>query len=423
LSHLENRIRESLAAAQQALRSGRPAEAERLWRQVLSIAPEHPQALFHLGQHALMQKDLRQAQSLLERALAVAPGQPAFALNLAFVFRAKGDIEAETAALTRALSIDPYFYPALLAKGMLLERIGRTRAASKVYQDVLKIAPPDDQLPPTIKTQIAHAKEVIAAEAAAFETYLAHNLAPLRDRHAASSLSRIDECRDVMLGKTKIYTSQPHMLHFPGLPSVAYYDREDFPWLGRLEAATDLIRAELLALLAEDDPGIRPYLAHPDGVPLNQWAELNRSPRWSAYFLWEGGTRIDAHCARCPATASLVESLPLCDQAGFAPTVNFSILKPHTHLPPHTGDVNTRLIVHLPLIIPEGCRFRVGNHTKPWRVGEAFVFDDTIEHEAFNDSDHLRAILMLDIWHPGLTGPERDFVTALLASERRYREA
>jgi aspartyl/asparaginyl beta-hydroxylase (cupin superfamily) len=177
-----------------------------------------------------------------------------------------------------------------------------------------------------------------------------------------------------------------------------------------------------MAVFTGNEPGIRPYLAHPSDAPLNQWAELNRSPRWSAYFLWEGGERVDAHCRRCPATAALVESLPLCRQSGFGPTVNFSILKPRTHLPPHTGDVNTRLITHLPLVIPPNCRFRVGNVTRPWVYGEAWVFDDTIEHEAFNDSDEMRAILMLDVWTPALTEAERDLVTRLLAAQRAYYE-
>ena len=88
----------------------------------------------------------------------------------------------------------------------------------------------------------------------------------------------------------------------------------------------------------------------------------------------------------------------------------FSILKPRTRIPPHTGTSNTRVTVHLPLIVPPGCRFRVGADTREWREGEAWAFDDTIEHEAWNDSDQPRAILIIDAWNPLLTEAEREVV-------------
>ncbi|MFN5903064.1 MAG: aspartyl/asparaginyl beta-hydroxylase domain-containing protein, partial [Novosphingobium sp.] len=94
----------------------------------------------------------------------------------------------------------------------------------------------------------------------------------------------------------------------------------------------------------------------------------------------------------------------------------FSLLKPRTRIPPHTGVTNIRSIVHLPLIVPQGCGFRVGGETREWHEGEAFVFDDTIEHEAWNDSDHLRAVLIFDVWNPWLTLAERDLIRGLFAS-------
>ena len=97
----------------------------------------------------------------------------------------------------------------------------------------------------------------------------------------------------------------------------------------------------------------------------------------------------------------------------YGPTAFFSILDAKTRIPPHCGVTNTRLIVHVPLVIPEGCRFRVGSTTRPWRPGEAFVFDDTIEHEAWNDSDIPRAVLIFDIWNPYLSEAERELVRKL----------
>jgi aspartyl/asparaginyl beta-hydroxylase (cupin superfamily) len=77
---------------------------------------------------------------------------------------------------------------------------------------------------------------------------------------------------------------------------------------------------------------------------------------------------------------------------------------------------NTRAIVHLPLIVPEGCGFRVGGETRAWREGEAFAFDDTIEHEAWNGSDATRIILLFDVWRPELDTAERAALRAMFAA-------
>jgi aspartyl/asparaginyl beta-hydroxylase (cupin superfamily) len=91
----------------------------------------------------------------------------------------------------------------------------------------------------------------------------------------------------------------------------------------------------------------------------------------------------------------------------------FSILQPRTRIPPHTGFSNVRSTVHLPLVVPEGCGFRVGGETREWRPGHAWAFDDTIEHEAWNDSDRPRAILILDVWNPLLTDVEQAAVRSM----------
>lgn len=406
--------------AGEAMRAGRQNDAARLWEQVLALNPGHPQALFHLGQHALMRREPGRARDLLERAARAAPTEPSIPLNLSFVFRATGDREAEMAALAAALSIDPYFFPALLAKGLLVERMGEKRQAARIFRDASAIAPPEEQLPSELRDKLNYAHRRVEENAAALEKELNSRLSAVRERHKDESLDRFDECQEIQLGRKKVYTQQPSMLHFPRLPAIQFYDRSVFPWLATLEAAADTIRDELLVVLREDTAEMRPYVSHPPGAPVNQWAELNHSPRWSAFFLWEHGARIDAHCARCPRTAALLDEIPMMDCAGYAPTVLFSILSPHTHIPPHSSVTNARLVVHLPLVAPAGCRFRVGNEIREWKYGRAWVFDDTIEHEAWNDSDALRVIMMIDVWNPQLSRAERELVTVLLNAERDW---
>ena len=96
-----------------------------------------------------------------------------------------------------------------------------------------------------------------------------------------------------------------------------------------------------------------------------------------------------------------------------APTAMFSLLRPGARITPHNGMFNTRLICHLPLIVPPGCGFRVGNEIREWEVGKLIVFDDSIEHEAWNDSDRDRVVLIFDVWRPELSAQERLEVGAL----------
>ena len=144
-----------------------------------------------------------------------------------------------------------------------------------------------------------------------------------------------------------------------------------------------------------------------------QWAELNNSPNWSAFHLYKMGEIVPANAVMCPKTMALIDGAPKPDQPGRTPAAMFSLLKPKTRIPPHTGVSNVRLVTHVPLIIPERCGFRVGNETRQWQPGKAWVFDDTIEHEAWNDSDKLRVVLIFDIWHPHLTQAERAMITAM----------
>jgi aspartate beta-hydroxylase len=414
------RLATQVQTASRLMRERRLDEAAAAWASVLTLQPDHPQALFHLGQHYLFRKQPEEALALLARAEDADAKNPAIPLNISFAHRLIGDTRMEMAALTRSLGVDPYFFPALLAKAMLLERTGDTRKAAQIFKDVITIAPAADHLTPELRQALDHAHAAVAQNTAALDAHLEAALETLRARHESEKLERFDECKDISTGRAKAYTHQPTLLLVPRLPAIPFYDNADFPGLKILEDATDAIREELAALVREDEGSFKPYVDHPDGLPLNQWADLNRSMKWNARFLWKDGERIEEVCRRCPRTAAALEQAGMADIAGYAPTAFFSVLQPRTQIPPHTGVTNARLIAHLPLIVPDGCRFRVGNVTKEWRTGEAWVFDDTIEHAAWNDSDEIRIILIMDVWNPLLSAAEREMVGALLNATRAY---
>jgi len=325
-----------------------------------------------------------------------------------------GDDEGALASLDAALALQAYFLPALLAKGRVLARLGRDEEGLALYRAFLPSLPDDSGFPEPLRAEIAEARARVAADSERRREAYEAALAEVAAAFPGADLRRAEAFADQRAGLRKIYVQQPTLGHFPFLPAIEYFDRSLFPWFEALESETAAIREELLSLWAEEDANFRPYVEYDRTMPANQWAELNHSPRWSAWFLWENGERNEANCARCPATAAAVERVPLLDTPGKAPSVMFSVLQPKTRIPPHTGSTNARTTVHLPLIVPEGCGFRVGAETREWREGEAWAFDDTIEHEAWNDSPQVRAILILDVWNPLLSEAEREAVRRIV---------
>jgi len=371
-------------------------------------------------QAALQRGDRAGALRLLLEAERAAPTDMALKMQRAMVSRAMGDLAGALAALDEALSINPYDYVARLSKAALIERTSGERAAATHYRNALAIAPPDDELPPPLRAPTARGREVVARTMAALEDHLKARTGTVTAEVSGEARRRFDESVGIFSGRAKVYTQEPLLLHYPRLPAIPFYDRSMFPWFAELEAATDTIRGELECALAQARDDFAPYIAYPKGTPVNQWGELNHSRRWSSFFLWRDGTREAEACKLCPKTAALLASLPMSDLPGYAPTAMFSALEAHTRIPPHTGSTNVRLICHLPLILPGPAGFRVGGETRKWKLGEAWVFDDTIEHEAWNDADELRVILIFDVWNPFLDLGERELVKALLSARREF---
>jgi aspartyl/asparaginyl beta-hydroxylase (cupin superfamily) len=411
----------ALAEAINQVSSSQPAtEAAKLIQLALARAPQHPLVLNAAAGHYLRRDDARRAHELYERAIALDPRSKVLRLNLANACRALGDSVGEEAALQQALSIEPRYVLALLQKAALFERLGKSQDAFIAFEAALDSvasgAPAPQQAAPALK----HAQEVVSASRVELDKFLTQEIAAIRKQHAAADQQRYEACQDLYLRKRRIYHSDPKEILFPYLPALEFFKREDFPWLDALEAATDDIAGEALAAFHGARPEFRPYVDFPPGTPVDQWGPLNHSTDWSVYSLWHDGDLIDAHAQKCPKTAQILREPPLCDIPGYAPGAFFSVLKPRTRLPPHTGTTNTRSIVHLPLVVPEGCTFRVGSQVRTWQKGKAWVFDDTIEHEAHNESGEIRIILIFDIWNPFLSIAERDLVRALTVGIGRY---
>ncbi len=406
----QGEVHRLLGAAMEARGAGRRDEALRLFERVVTGGVEHPLALNALGMGCLARNDPAAAAALFRRAIAADGHAPDLWMNLARAHRDQRDDTGERDALEGALAIDQRHFMALVRLAEWHERRGEAAAAAERWGHVLAMAPLLDDRTPGTDALLNHARDVVADHSAAFARRVEAALAPARSDLSALQRRRLDACVDHALGRRAIYANHCAGMHFPFLPADEFFDREHFPWLATLEAQTAVIREEFLTVWRDAGDAIRPYVTMKPGTPENKWSPLDGSLAWGAMHLWKDGRRDDAVCARVPRTAAAVEALPLSDLPGRTPTVFFSILKPGTHLPAHTGVSNVRAIVHLPLVVPADCGFRVGGETRVWEEGRAWVFDDTIEHEAWNRSDQPRAILILDVWNPHIMPEERDYL-------------
>src|SRR5262249_18547181 len=158
-------------------------------------------------------------------------------------------------------------------------------------------------------------------------------------------------------------------------------------------------RREMLHVL-EGSPDVGPF--HYRLKP-SQRMKATRGD-WDAYFFFSDGDANTAHHEECPHTSSVLARLPLDRVAGHGPEVCYSVLRPGADIRRHRGVTNTRAVLHLGLVIPDGCALNLPGITEVhWQEGKCFAFDDTYEHEAWNQSGRTRVVLLGDIWNPYLT--------------------
>jgi tetratricopeptide (TPR) repeat protein len=371
------------------------------------------QALTRAGIDALKRGDRRKARDAFAAIVAAGVDDATTCIGLGAACRGLGDVKAGLAAVDRALSHDPDDFRALILKADLLGDAGDSQAALSFHLAAIKVAAPvEDQLPPELRRELARARAKCDQFATRSEEFLRSRLADAGLAEGQSS-ARFQQSLDILFGRKQPYFQQPRYYFFPGLPQTQFYDRADFPWLDRVEAATAGIREELVEIMREQS-AFKPYVQGDPKRPRKLQDGMLDNADWSAFYLWKNGEVVAENAARCPRTLAALEGAPVTRMPGRSPSILFSQLRPGARIPPHCGLVNTRLICHLPLIVPEGCSFRVGNDTRPWEEGKAWVFDDTIEHEAWNRSDRTRVILLFEIWRPELTAEERILVSAMI---------
>jgi aspartate beta-hydroxylase len=379
----------------------------------VSPSPINVPAITAAGFSALRGGDPEAARGLFDQAVAAGAADVSVWFGLAGVHRSLGAAAQEGEALDRVLSLDAHHLPALIAKGDWYARQGDQRAADSYYVAAAKLAASMPSLSPEWRAEL---RRVEAASQSFAREYERHLLGALGATGLGGpGTERFAHAIDLLLGKRKIYYQQPKYFFYPELPHVQFFDRRLFPWVGAIEREFAAIRDEARKVL-DAEIGFVPYVQRDPQRPSFDVRGLLDNPNWGAFFLIKDGATVSDNAARCPRTMAALAHVPLCRIDGRTPSVLFSLLRPGMRIPPHHGFMNTRMIGHLPLIVPPNCALRVGNDTRTWREGEVMLFDDSIEHEAWNLSGEPRIVLLFDTWRPELSAKEQELVAAMLSA-------
>ena len=358
------------------------------------------------GAAALRAGNAAEARRRFEQLTASGRANVQIWLLLAHSCNLLGDVAGAERAADEVLRLDSRNVRAMIIKGDCRGSAGDARAASSFYDAAIRAAAQYPSLPPELKSEVERAERAAADNSVQYRAQL--------EAHLAGTVhsDRFLESLALMFGEKEIYFQKPSTYYFPRLPQIQFFERADFAWVEAVESSAGEIRAELEALLHEDGL-FSPYLKASSDRPNFDVHNLVGNSDWSTLHLFEKGRRVEEITARCPRTFEAVQAAPLCNITVRAPSILFSLLKPGARIAPHHGAINTRLVCHLPLVVPEGCGFRVGNETRKWEEGRLLIFDDTIEHEAWNDSGEDRVLLIFDVWRPELSADERRSVAAM----------
>lgn len=396
--------------------------AEQSYRRLLETEPADTEALQFVARACSDRGQPGEAVELLLAAHQARPDEPTVLQQLGTLQLATGDATSAVQSLRRCLQLAPDTFTARLRLGVALERQGQAHEALLAYFKAISTAQAqgrwlsDASTAPLLREAVKRAMDYVdQGRREVFDEVLR----PLRERYGRDELKRVDQCLAVYLHEQPAHLPDPRQapkfLYFPGLPPRPFYARERFPWQAELEAAGERIRTELREVI-QQGAQLESFLQ----TGLREEAEgyLRASgpgpAAWDAFFFFRHGERHAEHCARCPQTVALLDATPLVRIRDHAPETLFSVLRPGTHILPHRGVTNTRLVTHLPLIVPPDCALRVGGETHVWQTDRCVTFDDTFEHEAWNHSDQTRVVLILDCWNPDLSEAEQAAVTDLV---------
>ncbi len=411
--------RQRMREARELLRQGRQSEGRAALEALVAAHPGAADVAILLSRVLREAGEITRAETVLAAALAADPSSEPVATEQAALRAGAGRLGDAIAGLRTFVAGQPKSPLAWLLLGQMLDDAGARLGALRARFEALQRAHEagawqrPETTPPHMQALVAAAvRDVHEHRGDIFRDLVDE----LRERHGADALARVERAVRGYLGDASIAPAdpmqRPRFLYFPDLPATPFLDPMLQPWAPRLRDAFAVIRDEALSLLPGRE-GLEDFVQVREGDRIGNYLG-GVEPAWEAFFFYRHGERYDANHERCTRTSAVLESLDLCRIPGQTPEICFSVLKAGTHILPHHGVTNTRVVMHLPLIVPADCALNlVDRGTHAWRAGELVMFDDTYLHEAWNRSAAPRVILLMDCWNPHLTAVEREAVTRL----------
>ena len=386
-----------------------------LYRAVLNDYPDCVPAARAIAAFALERGDARTAQAHLASAIKFAPHDTDVLLAYSQVLWKLGAVEDARTALEMLVTVDAGQHVAWLLLGEIREASGDGHGALRAWYQAITRAQAAgiwlnrDTTDPVIVDAVMRNIERLRKGR---REYLFDSFQNVRDAFGTLAVARVERALTGYLGEWDATPpdprQRPKFFYFPGLPEGPYHDPMLHPWAQMLRGAWLDLRQEAMELLTEDSDFESFLGLKPDQSRDGYVGGANPDAAWDAYFFYRHGQRFDAHHTRCPKTSSVLESIELCRVENQAPEVCFSVIRPQSTIEPHYGVTNTRLVMHLPLIVPRDCALNIIDASAHhWKEGEPMMFDDTFQHGAWNRSDEARLILLMDCWNPYLSEPEK----------------
>ncbi|XP_071184594.1 aspartyl/asparaginyl beta-hydroxylase isoform X20 [Salvelinus alpinus] len=425
LNKFEKTIKTEIDAAEKLRKKGKVEEAVRAFDTLVQQYPQSPRCRYG---KALAEDDLAEkmrSNDMLQKALSTykeaseLPNATPDLIKATLKKRAErqqflGRMRGALATLEKLVQIFPEDVALKNDLGVAHLLIGDNKSAKRVYEEVLAIAPSNGFAK-------VHYGFILKSE-----NKIAESIPFLRDGlesgdpgtddgrfyfHLGDALQRMGDD-----SAYKWYERGHQRGHFASVWQRSLYNVDGLkaqPWwtpkdtgymdlVKTLERNWRTIRDEALSVIDKST-----------GLFVPEEENLREKGEWGQFTLWQQGKKAGESCHSVPKTCGLLERYPEATGCKRG-QIKFSVMQPGTHVWPHTGPTNCRLRMHLGLVIPKtGCKIRCTNDTRAWEEGKVLIFDDSFEHEVWQDADSYRLIFIVDVWHPELTQYQRQTLSPI----------
>ncbi|XP_075682306.1 aspartyl/asparaginyl beta-hydroxylase isoform X1 [Rhinoderma darwinii] len=425
LNKFDKTIKVELDAAEKLRKKGKVEEALKAFELLVTKYPQSPRARYGKAQSEDDLAEKQRSNEILLRAIgsyeevAGLPNVPTDLVKITLSRRANrqqflGRMRGSILTLQKLVQLYPEDIALRNELGVGYLLLGDNQKAKQVYEEVLS-------LDPNSGFAKVHYGFILKAENKIIESipYLKEGLLsgePGTDDgrfyfHLGDAMQRA--------GDKEAYTwyEAGHKKgHFASVWQRSLYNVDGLKaqawWIAKESGYTDLVRALESNWKMIRDEGLA-VMDETKGLFVPEDENLREKGDWSQYTLWQQGRKNEKSCNAAPKTCALLERFP--ESTGCRRgQIKYSIMHPGTHVWPHTGPTNCRLRMHLGLVIPsQGCKIRCANETRSWKEGKVLIFDDSFEHEVWQEAVSYRLIFIVDVWHPELTQHQRRTLPAI----------